>query len=182
MKNVFLGAMILLASIATVNGQNIDFGLKGGLNLSSISGSGIEADSKTGFHAGVILEVSLLETFAIQPEVLYSTQGAKSGSGADLTLDYLSVPVLAKYYLVPGTLSIDFGPQFSFLLDDNINILDLVADTDAESFELGGVIGLGVKLPLSIFAQVRYVRGITTLAENPDVNSNLFQVSVGYRF
>lgn len=184
MKKVVLSAMILLASIATSNAQNIDFGVKAGLNFANISGANIDADNKTGFHAGVILEISILKTFAVQPELLYSTQGAKNSEGDDLSLDYLSLPVLAKYYIVPGVLSIEGGPQFSFLMNDNISIFDVVtdADTDAASFDLGGAIGLGVKIPGGLFGQVRYVRGITTVAENPDVNNNLFQASIGYRF
>lgn len=184
MKNLFLVVIILLVTLTTVNGQSIDFGIKGGVNLANISGANIDAGNKTGFHAGLILEVSLLETFAIQPELLYSTQGAKSASGDDLSLNYLSVPILAKYYIVPAVLSIEGGPQFSFLIEDNIDILDVVDDlnTDASNFDLGGAIGLGVKIPGGLFGQVRYIRGITTVAENPDINNNLFQVSVGYRF
>ncbi|MFD0861068.1 porin family protein [Sungkyunkwania multivorans] len=182
MKKVFFLMAISMLGLSSANAQDIDVGIKGGLNFANISGDGIDADSRTGFHAGLTLEVSLLKTFALQPELLYSTQGAKSGN-EEFKLDYISIPILAKYYIVPSLLSIDVGPQFSFLINDNADeFLGAVTEADTSSFDLGAAFGLGAKTPFGLFAQARYVLGITTVSENPDVNNNVFQLSVGYNF
>lgn len=60
--------------------KDMSFGIKGVLNISSISnveGDGLNSSSLVGFHAGFFGEFMISDKFAIQPEVLYSTQGVK---------------------------------------------------------------------------------------------------------
>jgi hypothetical protein len=62
----------------------------------------------------------LTDGFAIQPELLYSTQGATYKNAVEEfnnELGYLSIPVLAKVSL-NKFISLDFGPQASFLLSE----------------------------------------------------------------
>jgi hypothetical protein len=100
--------------------------------FANYSGSGLDNydfNSITSFHAGAFVELKLMDTFSLQPELLYSTAGSKlSGVGEDIEnkLGYLSVPVMARVYLIPNRLSFDFGPQASFLLNEaeNVDISD----------------------------------------------------------
>ncbi|RYG43202.1 MAG: PorT family protein, partial [Chitinophagaceae bacterium] len=112
--------LLLICASASSQAQLVRFGLKGGANFSSFNGGvdGIDYKAKTGFHAGALVELKLLENVALQPELLYSSQGADVEGIGDFNLDYISVPVLAKFYVVSDKLSIDVGPQFSFLIDD----------------------------------------------------------------
>lgn len=168
----------------TAKAQDINFGIKVGANFSNLNGADIDLDGRSSLHAGVVLELELMDKFALQPELIYSTQGAEIPDLAELKLDYLSLPILAKYYLVKG-FSIEAGPQFSFLVNDATESLQdgvAVDDFEGESFDLGGVIGLGFKTPVGIFAQARYVIGLTAVEENPDIKNGVFQISLGYNF
>jgi hypothetical protein len=59
---------------ASVQAQLVKFGFKGGLNYANYSGSDLQFDALTSYHAGLVAEIKLVDS--IQPELLYSTQGA----------------------------------------------------------------------------------------------------------
>jgi hypothetical protein len=105
MKKRFLVAVVFILGISTSQAQVLQFGVKGGLNFANYTGgniSGVDFKSITSFHAGAVMEIKVFENFAIQPELLYSTQGSElSGLGDQIKneLGYLSIPVLAKFYL-----------------------------------------------------------------------------------
>lgn len=133
---------------------------------------------------GVISEIPLSEKFSLQPELLYSTQGSEAQDVIKIKVNYLAIPILAKYYLADG-FSLEVGPQFSFLVNDkgeyiNSNLPD--EDTDASSIDIGANLGLGYSLDANLFVQARYNFGISTVAENPDIKNSVFQVGLGYKF
>ncbi|SHG64733.1 hypothetical protein SAMN05444481_10671 [Flavobacterium frigidimaris] len=82
MKKIILAAVLFMATSATIQAQLLKIGVKAGVNFANQTGdasfSGIDysKDGITSYHAGLIAEVKLLEKFSIQPELLYSTQGA----------------------------------------------------------------------------------------------------------
>ncbi len=165
MKKIVLVIMAVIGVSLYGNAQSVHFGAKGGVNfadLSDVSGSG-----RTGYHIGLLAEIGFAQ-FAIQPEVLYSAQGLE-----DLELDYLNVPILAKYYVIPN-LSIEVGPQFG------INVQDDDWD-DVKSFDMGGAVGVGYKLG-DFFAQARYNFGFSDAIDNTSAKNSVFQLSVGYLF
>jgi len=115
--------LFLLTSIfitAVSQAQEIKFGVKGGLNLSTLSG-----DSPNISGRGAVLEVKFNDKFALQPELLYSEQGASAENGqlvnieTKLRLNYINIPILAKYYLTKG-LSVEAGPQLGILIDAGV--------------------------------------------------------------
>ena len=61
----------------------------------------------------------------------------------------VTVPVLVKYYVLTDILSIDAGPQFAFLVDDNID----TPFSKSQSFDFAVVGGLGLDIGKSLFAQ-----------------------------
>ncbi|UKM65895.2 PorT family protein [Flavobacteriaceae bacterium GSB9] len=187
-KNLFLGLITTFLIFITAQAQSIDFGAKSGMNVATFYGnrsdSNIDRNSLIGFHAGVLAEVKLSENFALQPELLYSRAGAEEENLVTFQLDYVSLPVMAKFYIVDG-FSLDVGPQFGLLINDTAKFqMDDVPDydTDANTFDLALNAGLGVNFTKSWFAQARYSYGITAVGENPDVNNGVFQLSLGYMF
>src|SRR5690606_20818809 len=107
------------------------------------------------------------------------SQGAKVDSDAvdDINFNYVTVPVLAKFYLITDRLSVEAGPQFSFLIDDNVK-----DQFETESFDFAAVGGLGLNITDNIFAQARYVVGLTDASKDAEVKNRVIQVSLGYRF
>lgn len=182
---------------ATGSETSPSFGVKGGVNFATITGSDFDSpDSRTSFHAGVFGEFPVApDFFSIQVEALYSGQGFESdidggflgGDGkVEYQLDYINVPVLAKFYIVKG-LSIEAGPQFSFKVNEEIDTnanadagdLDL---NQAKDFEFGVSGGLTFELPVGVFATARYNQGLTEIVENRDAKNSVFQLGVGFKF
>ncbi|MDT0691781.1 porin family protein [Salegentibacter sp. F188] len=203
-KGILMVAMAFLATTA-VNAQEFaQFGIKGGVNFSTFTGDGIrgfeDPDMRTGFHLGLLAEIPLADKFSIQPEVLYSAQGFDLVDDAqdnlfdiddnvEYQVDYITVPVLAKIYLVEG-LSVQAGPSFNFKVNEEIDSAPLqdggdtdVSDVSAvKDFEFGGVAGLEYKFNNGFFIQGRYNYGFTDLIEDYDVHNSVFQAGVGYMF
>lgn len=186
MKKIILGALMMIGSFTQVQAQLVKFGIKAGANFANQTGnasiSGIEYDKEgiTSYHAGLVAEIKLLDKFAIQPELLYSTQGASYknvGKEFKNELGYISIPVLAKFYL-SDAFSLEVGPQASFLLSEKDN----VDFGDAKTFEFGVNAGLGFKITKSIFIQGRYSLGLTEASKNADAKNSTFQLSAGFMF
>ncbi|MDX6182456.1 porin family protein [Flavobacterium sp. Fl-77] len=186
MKKILLAAVLLVATSATLQAQFLRIGVKGGVNFAnqtgdaSLEGVAFDKDGITSFHAGLVAELKLLDRFAIQPELLYSTQGASYKNAVDEfknELGYLSIPVMAKLYLT-DSFSLEVGPQASFLLSEK-NDFDV---KDAETFEFGVNAGLGFKITKSLFIQGRYSLGLTEASKNADVKNSTVQLSAGFLF
>ncbi len=178
---------IFCATTVYVNAQDINFGLKAGINLASLNGDDVEdLDMVTGVHLGAVAEFGLTEKFSIQPEVIYSTQGA-SYDKETLKLDYINVPVLAKYYAFEG-FSIEAGPQLGFNINSEYEYDGETEDVEeVKTIDLAAALGVGYKLPMGVFFQARYNLGLSDAFEEVegikiDAKNNVFQFSVGYMF
>jgi hypothetical protein len=219
MKRLLISAFTFIFVFATVNAQDepatpISFGAKAGVNFATITGDDLgDVEGKTSFHVGVLAEIPISDVFSIQPELLYSRQGAKesyteSFSGMtfsedlDIKLDYLLLPVMAKYYVTDG-FSIEVGPQIGFLLNAEIDY-EFSESGDGMSFNESGTLdikdavksvdfglnfGLGYKLDNGLNFNVRYNLGLTDGNDDPEFfdsdgafKNSVFQIGVGYFF
>lgn len=165
----------------------VKFGPKAGMNIASLTEDG--AKSLIGFHVGGFAEIMISDKFAVQPEVLYSMQGAKykvEGVDVDFNLDYISIPVMAKYFAAEG-FSIEAGPQISFVTRAEMSGAGETVDVKdfANSTDFGLNFGLGYSLPMGVMFSGRYNLGLSdTVKDNPGdaVKNSVFQLSVGYKF
>ncbi len=199
-KKMALALAIITGS--AINAQEADntmdktasFGVKGGVNFSTISGDDFDSpDSRTSFHVGVLAEFPMTDMFSLQTEVLYSGQGFEfdvpgidGGEHVEYQLDYLAIPVLAKFYLTKG-FSVEAGPQFSFVVNEELdtNPTDDPGDTNldnAESFAMGIAGGLTFQTDMGLFASGRYVYGLTDVFDGIDSKNSVFQIGIGYKF
>ena len=69
MKKIILAAIAVMA-FSFANAQETRFGVKGGLNLSTLGGDASGVSSLVGFHVGGFAEIKIIEKLAIQPELL----------------------------------------------------------------------------------------------------------------
>ena len=187
-KIVFLIALSILG-FAQAHAQK--FGFKGGYNYSSLNGEVAQNSTLTGlngFYVGALMELPMGDVLALQPEIIYSRQGAAweyeydvflLGKGvikSDLRLDYLNIPVMAKVNL--GPLFLQGGVQFGFLVNNpEISISALgnriskELDKDAyAAFDFGVGAGLGINLSEHFFVEARYTHSLTN-AFDPNNNS-----------
>jgi opacity protein-like surface antigen len=188
----FIAAMLFTFSTNAQNNTDlIQFGLKAGVNFATLSGDDVEnAESRTGFHAGGLVEIPFTDRFSVQPEILYSQQGAKAdnsfGEGT-WKLDYIQIPVMAKIYLTDG-FNLQVGPQVGFRMSENFELEsgsnEVEVDSEIEDndidFSLAG--GLGYKFDNGFFIQARYNYAFTEAFPNSDAKNSVIQAGVGYLF
>lgn len=181
MKRIVLVVLVSFFGLST-QAQGIDLGIKAGVNFSNISDAyNLDTENKTGFVGGIFLGIKFSEKFAIQPELLYSQQGTKFDAG-EIDLTYVNVPVIFKYYLIQG-LNIQAGPQFGFMVDDNLGEVfhEIGENIENNDFETSGVVGLGYDLPMGLRVSARYNFGLTEINDNGGKNS-VVSLAVGYSF
>ncbi len=169
---------ILITGVASAQHGNtpaghVNIGIKGGLNVYNIhNDNNTEYDSKTGFHFGLLGHIHGDRHLAIQPEIVYSTQGTKNYS-----LDYINVPVLFQYMFDNG-FRLQAGPQVGFLISadnkDNLNPIDIGISIGASY----------VHPPTGFGIDARYNLGLSNINKNSDVNSTNrgFQLGLFYIF
>lgn len=206
MKKILL--FTVFAVFVFINGysQELRIGAKAGVNFASIGGDDSEElDGRTSFHIGGLVEIPISEKFAVQPELLYSSQGAKyeeseSFEGGSYSyeekykLDYINIPIMAKYYIIDG-LSVELGPQFGILVsakaeyESSENGESESAEDDVKEFfntlDIGAGIGASYRLPMGVFFSGRYVLGISNINKDSDDfknQNNVIQISAGYSF
>ena len=71
-------AFFAMGMLGVVQAQDVKLGVKLGMNISSLNGNEDNLDPKDGWVLGATAEVALTDKFSLQPELLYSQQGAKS--------------------------------------------------------------------------------------------------------
>jgi hypothetical protein len=189
MKKMVLGALAVL-TFSMAGAQTARFGVKGGLNVSTLAGDVDDANPKIGAHIGGLVEIRITNKFAVQPELLLSLQGAKSTysefssdysytSENKINLTYLNVPVMAKFYVIPS-LSLEAGPQLGILVsaknkfseteNDNGFVTTFSSTDDVKgglkSIDASFNFGASYYFTKNIFVEARFCIGIANIDEN----------------
>jgi len=198
---------IILLTTSVSQAQKLKVGIKGGVNFATLGAEELgKLKSHTAYHVGGIVEIPIYEYFSIQPEVLYSVQGAAySGTtkGVDIDLDielnYIQVPIMAKFNAT-DEFSIEIGPEIGYLnssksqYEGTIDGVGTIEGDDLFEFEKIDValsIGATYQLPIGVFLSARYNMGQTNLNDKSLYDSffgdlklynKVFQLSVGYIF
>lgn len=186
-----LFAVVLFLVVAHAASAQFGLGVKAGANITKVDGKAFKDEFTYGYHLGGYANIGLGGRLSIQPEVLFNQyqtrtdtsfkniyQNAFSGSN-DVKLNYLSIPVLLNYKL-GSFLSLQAGPMFGVLLDQDKNLMENGQDAfrKGDFSMLGGVqLGLG-----AIKVNGRYVVGLNNINDIDNQNkwkNQGFQVSVG---
>src|SRR5687768_16287463 len=101
MKKLSLLAIGITSAIFSF-AQSPKFGLKAGVNISSINwDNDADDDARIGLHAGGLVHIHLTPQWALQPEIYYSAEGGKMNvsSTEEVTWknDYVNIPLLLQY-------------------------------------------------------------------------------------
>lgn len=199
MKKIILSVVAVFV-FGLANAQEVKFGAKVGGNVSSLNVSGGEIgdvgvlrfNSIVGVQAGVFAEIKVAGKFAVQPEVLFSTEGSEfgiEGTDAKINLSYVNVPVMVKYY-ASEKISLQAGPQLGFLVDakgksggESEDIKD-----SFKSINFGVNFGLGYDINEKVLVDFRYNLGLSNIGEDDffgndsKLKVSTFSLALGYKF
>ena len=202
MNKFYITTFFLFFIFTNLNSQS--FGVKIGLNSTNIRGGyDDENKSRESFHFGVLIEYKITNEFSFQPELIYSPQGhiySWSEKETDtyketFKLDYLNIPLIAKYYLTEG-LSLEGGPQIGFLLSAKGEMVSINEDgKDISTYKLESVknmtlglnFGVGYLFDNGINFGARFNFDLSSIYKgNSDGDNvrknNVLQFFVGYLF
>lgn len=201
MKKV-LSTFVILAClwVAMPAQAQLKFGLKGGLNISTLSFSQdvVKGDNRTGFFVGPMAEVTLpILGLGFDVAALYNQDGAKATINAEgesfsttQTLKSIEIPLNLKWSFGLGSALgayVAAGPQFGF----NIGGGHFTEAFDVKSCYTTFNVGAGVKLIRHIQVGLNYNFGISELAKSVsdeyqgpaiDMKKNTWQISLAYLF
>lgn len=187
MKKIFLAALLLIS--ATAMAQNFQLGVKGGANFSNFTGGDFENIDKkmlVGFHAGAFVNFLFGDHLSLQPEVLFSSQGAKlknAGNEENFRVSYVNVPVMVKYRFTGG-FYLEAGPQIGFKVSEDVP--DQTIKDFAKSTDLSVAGGLGWHSDMGLGIGARYIAGLSKVGDfdasniDPDFKNSTIQVSLFY--
>ena len=194
MKTKLFLPLVAALLVSQVMLAQFHIGIKGGANVTKIDGKSFKDEFRYGYHLGGFAEIGLGRKIAIQPEVLFNQYSSRVDSNykelyenvfnpafqQNVKLNYLSIPILLNYKLIGNFLTLQAGPQFGILLDNNKTLLQ----NGGNAFKSGdlSMVG-GAQLKVAAFrVSGRYVIGLNNIndIDNQDKWKNQgFQLSVG---
>ncbi|WP_405211351.1 porin family protein [Dokdonia sp. Asnod2-E02] len=208
-KIIFSLTICLLIATVSFAQSDITYGIKGGLNYANLvyefedsNNDFLDFNAKVGFYAGGFINISLSDKFALQPELLYSSQGAK------LDIDYsqvlifdqndptfleneedvnvkqskLLLPILLQYK-IGSDFSLFLGPQITYTLNfetevdsDDELVVSRFQDDDKIGIDVSA--RLGYKVSENMMVELGYFRGLTN---QNSVKSSVFQLGLAHK-
>ena len=194
MKNLCLTLFALLV-MTSINAQGVKAGVKAGMNIPTITGDNTDnLSSFVTYHVGAFANIEVSDTFSIQPECMFSCQGAEytesEGYDGEFVLGYLNVPVMASLEVAEG-FSVQAGPQIGILLsaEDKYENEFESGEEDAKEFfkdiDFGVNFGASYEFANGIGVGARYNLGISNILEDDggeygEARNSVFQFSVFY--
>lgn len=183
MRKILL-LFFLFAFAVTAQAQ---FGVRAGYSSANFSNS--DFSSIGAFHiGGYYLVKTSADLVSVEPGIQYSGKGystvALDGDEVTEKLGYVDIPVLIRLNLMPA-LNVFAGPQASLLVSRNYtkgNISNSSLEPVA-GYELGALVGVGVKVAAGLNLQASYDLGLSSLNYfNTDVSNRVLKLSIGYTF
>jgi hypothetical protein len=153
--------------------DEMKFGVKAGYINSNFTGDVSGSTANGSFYVGGLVDFAVSEKFHVQPELLYSIEGAK-----DAKINYLRIPIMAKYYVADG-FNLQAGPEIAFKAGGDDSIKDAV-----KSLDYGLGFGAGYEMSSGLMFDARYNLGLANISNDTTftIKNTSFQIGLGYRF
>ena len=175
----------------SLNESTLYYGLRLGLNVSTITGKYVDGDSKAGMTLGGVIgaRVSDATPIFLESGLYFSGRGAK-----DLTLNYLEIPLLIKYGVqVSDDIAVlpFIGPYFSYGIAGKYKTHDGTKVVKDSSYDIMKHPDMGFKLGCGaeynkLYLELGYQFGVLNIAkDNPadlSAHTGNFFVNFGVNF
>jgi hypothetical protein len=200
-----IGAFACLLALPGPAAANVQFGIKGGGNMASITGADAQdingtLKHKIGFVAGVFLAFNVGSVFTLQLEGLYTMKGVDSTyTDIDTTYsdkiyaNYIEIPLLFKFRIPTPMVSpfVFAGPAVGFKLSEKVTENGENIPLDLALFknnDYGAIFGGGLNIGSHFQMDVRYSMGLqkviaTVEGETPlDIKNGVWSATIGIAF
>jgi hypothetical protein len=194
MRNFVVLAFVLLIGIQAEAQVKVSPGLRGGLNVSTLTNID-DNSSKTDFYVGGLIDIKFNKFFTLQPEITYSRQGDEgreyfdNGSyrNVNYELNYITFGAVAKFNFNGGGFHVLAGPSLDVKVGDNY------INSNPEDFDLAIVGGVGYTLPNGLTFEARIKQGLVDIYgydyynndgyyTNDAILNQVFQIGISYTF
>ena len=168
-------------------------GIKAGVNFATLGGSDASGlKNRTGFVGGFLVNAPLSDHVSLQPEAVYSGEGANAyDNSLALTTSYINIPLLLKITDRSGVFA-ELGPQVGLLMSARVNSQGTSADVKSayKSTDFSFAFGLGYYSGSSgLGFDFRFNLGLTNIEDNSSslsqggsVKNNVIQLTMFYLF
>jgi hypothetical protein len=184
---LLIAAVLLTFGISSASAQSlpdVDFGLKAGINFSTVNtelNAITDKSGKIGLNAGVFTRFG--KELYFQPEVNYVTFSDKyrfNDQPYEPKFRDINVPLMIGYKII-NTPDLNFrvsiGPDLYYNLKDPI----APAGFKYKDFSTGGVLNAGVDIRHFVL-DARYSLGLSKYNADRGQKSNIFSLGAGFKF
>lgn len=209
-KNLAIIAFSVFAFLKIQAQVTFKPGIHAGVNISKISKTDFDLNSKTDFYFGGFGALKLSKFYTLQPELTYSRQGAKGSvegfyfnrlpdgqsemitenRNLDISLQYLSFVTINKFNITKNIYLLA-GPYVDFVIGDEIKYDKsdgfFTSVSKGEDIDFGIIGGVGFSIPKGIAFEARIKKGTRDAFDDANgaatLNPNLvYQIGAAYTF
>jgi hypothetical protein len=198
MKKTVLVVLVLLLSLIPLAAQS-SFGIKGGISDFSFIGDdwddmssffGIDNEISISYSLGIFSETLITETFAFQPELLFTSANMKYGDGDDWikeTWNMVEIPIYAKgvFNNNTGSFYAMAGPDIFYILGDvksEDNYSNSGSSEPDNSLLFGIAAAVGYEMDNNSFFGIKYSRVFSEYVDDVDILIHGFGIEGGFKF
>lgn len=207
LKQFVLGMVFCTALIGAAHAQSKDlqFGIKGGLGFSEISGSTIDKSPRMGIQFGGVMTQKISDSLSMQYEAIYTQKGIvlkQSLPGYDydnntlteydhtteFMFDYIEIPILAKLNISKtwaiyggGYASIAINQKAKATMESTEYTTEAhINDSFTNPFDYGVLLGVQAQLAERWAVDARYTLGLTDVSTSGDSKNSTIAISATY--
>jgi hypothetical protein len=201
-----IGAFACLLAMPGPAAANVQFGIKAGGNMSTITGADAQniettLKHKVGFVAGVFVAFNMGSVFTLQIEGLYTMKGVdgtyfdpdtSTAYNEKLSANYVEIPLLLKFRIPTPLVSpfVFLGPAVGFKLSEKVTMLGETSTTAGffKKNDYGAIFGGGLNIGSHFQLDVRYSMGLQkvvaiVVGDAPyDVKNGVWSGTIGIAF
>ena len=188
MKKIVFVSLLTMIAYLTHAQVHADWGVKAGVNLANLKIENTSTpDSKVAMHLGLLAHLHFQPHWAVQPELMYSNQGAKEDIGGTeykVKLHYINLPVLLQYMTGSG-FRIQTGPQLGILASAKTKAGDNETNSsDAyHTFDIAWALGASYVTNSGIGIDARYNIGLANISDvGGSIKNRVWQFGLFYQF